>query len=430
MGLLSQPETVEIPDDVWASDQLSPFLARLAAEHGPIFTFVPAGGPHRGQPVVYMVGPEANRFVFLSGREHFSHDLGWTPVVGETLGHGLLNMDPPEHTRHRALMNPAFTASFMAAYLPLMQRVIAERTASWVEQGDIDLMVESREITFDVAAAALVGMRTGPQVDWSHYIQYALSVRGELQAKLLELIAERRAAQAGARSEDVLGMLVSARDDAGNSLIDEQLLAHVNILLVAGHETTTTLGAWVLYLLSRNPEYAARVDEELAAVLGADGPVTRESLHRLPLLSAAIRETGRLQSPVLLLPRGVLSDFEFGGRFVEAGTHVFVAIAAGHRLASVFADPNRFDPDRFLPPREEDRRSPYALATFGGGPRICLGINFAQVEVLALTAHVRRHFELQAVSDQPIAQIGGILPTGLPKGKGPASLLWPQTTTD
>jgi cytochrome P450 len=227
------------------------------------------------------------------------------------------------------------------------------------------------------------------------------------------LIAERRASSGGARNEDVLGMLVSARDESGNSLSDEQLLAHVNILLVAGHETTTTLGAWVLYLLSRTPEYAARVDAELVSVLG-DGPVTSESLHTLPLLSAAIREAGRLQSPVLLLPRGVLSDFEFAGRFVEAGTHVFVAIAAGHRLPSAFKDPDRFDPDRFLPPREEDRRSPYALATFGGGPRICLGINFAQVEVMALTAHVRRHVHLQA-TDRPIPQFGGILPT-LPEG--------------
>jgi cytochrome P450 len=125
-----RPEVVEIPDDVWASDRFSPFLAALAERHGPIFAFVPTGGPHRGETVVYMVGPEANRFVFLSGREHFSHDLGWTPVIGDTLGHGLLNMDPPEHTRHRALMNPAFTASFMAAYLPLMQRIVAERTAT------------------------------------------------------------------------------------------------------------------------------------------------------------------------------------------------------------------------------------------------------------------------------------------------------------
>jgi cytochrome P450 len=429
-----RPDLVDIPDSIWASDGLSSYLAHLAEQHGPVFAFVPEAGPHRGETVVYLVGPEANRFVFLTGREHFSHDLGWTPVIGETLGHGLLNMDPPEHPRHRALMNPAFTATFMAAYLPLMQRIIAERSAAWPEQRQIDLMLEAREITFDVAAAALVGMRTGPQVDWlrerfyvmlrggpraseiswEDFLQLQLRVRDELQAKLLELIAERRAAPASSSRDDVLGMLVNARDEEGNSLSDAQLLAHVNILLVAGHETTTTLGAWVLYLLAQHPRYGDRVDAELAAVVG-DQPLTSADLHRLPLLTAAIREAGRLQSPVLLLPRGVLSDFELGGFQVEAGTNVFVAIAAGHRLGSVFKDPEAFDPDRFLPPREEDRRTPYALATFGGGPRICLGINFAQVEVLALAAHVRRHYLLHPVSDEPIPQFGGILP-GLPDG--------------
>src|SRR5262249_54869220 len=157
------------------------------------------------------------------------------------------NMDPPEHTRHRALMNPAFTATFMAAYLPLMQRIIAERTASWVEHDAIDLMTEAREITFDVAAAALVGLRSGPEVDWlrerfyiltrggrededepwESWMERMLSVRAELQAKLIELIHERRA-RSGMQKDDVLGMLVSARDEQGNSLSDEQLLAHVN----------------------------------------------------------------------------------------------------------------------------------------------------------------------------------------------------------
>jgi cytochrome P450 len=428
-----RPNVVEIPDSIWESDQLSPYLARLAEQHGPVFAFVPNAGPHRGETVVYLVGPEANRFVFLTGREYFSHDLGWTPVVGETLGHGLLNMDPPEHTRHRALMNPAFTASFMEAYLPLMQRIIAERSAGWPGQGEIDLMVEAREITFDVAAAALVGMRTGPEVDWlrerfylllrggprgseldwDEFVRMQLQVRDELQAKLLQLIAERRGAPAGTY-KDVLEMLVSARDEDGNSLSNAQLLAHVNILLVAGHETTTTLGAWVLYLLAQHPEYGERVDTELASVLG-DRPLDSASVRQLPLLAAAIREAGRLQSPVLLLPRGVVSDFEFAGRQVNAGANVFVAIAAGHRLAGVFTNPDSFDPDRFLPPREEDRRSPYSLATFGGGPRICLGINFAQVEVLALAAHVRRRYVLRPVSDEPIAQMAGILPT-LPDG--------------
>src|SRR5438874_4020210 len=130
------------------------------------------------------------------------------------------------------MMNPAFTAAFMASYLPLMQRVIAERTRGWIGRDELDLLAEAREITFDVAAAALVGLRTGPEVDWlrerfytllrggppdddedwQQFMQRQLGVRDQLQAKLLQLIAERRAASGSARDEDVLGMMVSARD--------------------------------------------------------------------------------------------------------------------------------------------------------------------------------------------------------------------------
>ncbi|HLZ27604.1 MAG TPA: cytochrome P450 [Chloroflexota bacterium] len=435
----SSPPRVSIPEEVWNSGSLAPYIARLAVEHGPIFSFVPQAGEFAGQPAVYLVGPEANRFVLLSGRQHFSHDLGWTPVMGDSFGHGLLNMDPPEHTRHRGLMNPAFTASFMAGYLPLMERVIAQRTAGWAERAEVDLALEAREITFDVAAAALVGAQTGPQVDWLRkrfYIllhgpdpgsyrdwddamQQVIQVRQELQGALLELIdARRRTLSSPADQEDVLGLLVRARDAAGQALSDEQLLAHVNILLVAGHETTTTLGAWLLFLLGGQPTYVERIRTELQTVLGdRDAPLTTEALHTLPVLSAAIREAGRLKSPVLLLPRGVLTEFEFGGYRIPTGTPVFLAIAAGHHLPSVFPEPERFDPDRFLPPREEDKRNPYALVTFGGGPRICLGINFAQVEVTALAAHVLRRFKLNPIADRPFVELGGIiqsLPQGIP----------------
>ena len=133
------------------------------------------------------------------------------------------------------------------------------------------------------------------------------------------------------------------------------------------------------------------------------------------MLAAAIREAGRLHPPVMLLPRGVLAPVEFGGYVVAPGTPVFLVVAAGHRLPTVFAEPDRFDPDRFLPPREEDRRQPYALVTFGGGPRICLGINFAQVEVTALAAHVRRRFRLSPIPGRAIPQVGGIVQS-LPEG--------------
>ena len=434
----AQPPRVEIPELIWnQADQFGTFIARLALEHGPILTFVPRIGPLAGRDVVYLVGPEANRLVLLSRRESFSHDQGWTPVIGDTLGHGLLNMDPPEHTRNRALMNPAFTAAFMAGYLPLMQRVIAERTRSWGERGEVDLLAEAREITFDVAAAALVGFRTGPEVDWlrerfyallhgpdlqeedwQQVVQHQLRVQDELRGRLLELIAVRRQAPTDGQATDVLGMLVAARDEQGHSLSDEQLLAHVNILLVAGHETTTTLGAWVLYLLATAPGIGERVDAELAAVLGSrDAPLTPEAFRGLPVLAAAIREAGRLHPPAMLLPRGVLAPVEFSGYVIAPGTPVFLVVAAGHRLPNVFADPERFDADRFLPPREEDKRHPYALVTFGGGPRICLGINFAQVEVTALVAHVRRHYRLSPIPGRVIRQVGGIiqtLPDGIP----------------
>jgi cytochrome P450 len=106
---------------------------------------------------------------------------------------------------------------------------------------------------------------------------------------------------------------------------------------------------------------------------------------------------------VFNVPRGVVSDFEFAGYHIPEGTQVRLALAAGQRLPNVFPNPDHFEPARFLPPREEDKKTPYSLVTFGGGPRICIGINFANIEVRALAAHVLRHFDGEVVnpSDNP-----------------------------
>src|SRR5262245_54822096 len=401
-------------------------LARAAQEHGPIFKWVIRSGEDRGE-YVFMVGPEANRFVLHTGREHFSHDLGWTPLIGDTLGKGLLNMDDPEHARHRKMWNPAFTSASMEAYLPVIQRVIAERTRSWPERGEVDVYQEAREITFDAAAAALAGFRTGAEVDrlrelfymlihgfdpeqdadWESFFQRALRARDELAGMLLALIDKRRKMPEDQQPRDVVGMIVRARDENGAALSDNQLLAHINILLVAGHETTTTLSAWVLYLLATRPEQRRRVEAELAGLLGdSEGPIPVEAVRAMKQLDNFIKEAGRLYSPVINVPRGVISDFEFGGYGVPAGTPVRLALAAGHRLPHIFADPEAFDPDRFAPPREEDKQFPYALVTFGGGPRICIGINFANIETKVLAAHVLRNYRLAPVEGQQLVHAG------------------------
>jgi cytochrome P450 len=98
--------------DIW-SGRFPSVLARTAAEVGPIFRRVLEAGPYAGMDILYMVEPEANRFVLHTQRDAFSHREGWTPIIGEVLGQGLLNMDDPEHARHRRLWNPAFTSAYM-----------------------------------------------------------------------------------------------------------------------------------------------------------------------------------------------------------------------------------------------------------------------------------------------------------------------------
>jgi retinoid hydroxylase len=416
-------------------------IARVADELGPIFRYVNPYGPDAQRGLVFLVGPEANRFVLHTEREAFSHDLGWTPIIGDVMGHGLLNMDGREWERSRKMWNPAFAQAYMQAYLPLMQRVISERTADWVARGEIDIYDESRAITFTVAATALAGMDRPEQVahlrelfalliphqmigDDQAYDEFARKqwqAKEELDAILLRIIAERRVAPAEAVPSDVLGLIVRARDDEGLGLADEEVLAHLYILLVAGHETTTTLGAWTLYSLFTMPELRACIEAELRAALGAewdaDTPLTVEATRSLKLLDNFIKEVGRLHSPVLSVPRGVVREVEFGGYVMPVGTPVRLSLSGCHRLARVFADPERFDPDRFAPPREEDRRTPYSLVTFGGGQRLCIGINFANVEVKALAAHVLRHFTLEpAMAETPLdlGFITTIIPSGMP----------------
>ena len=412
---------VTLPEDYQSNP--GPFLARMYERHGPIFrTQMLWGGD-----LVYLVGPEANRFVLATNRLKFSHREGWGHFFGviETYGDGLLTMDGAQHDQHRRMMNPAFAISYMDRYLPLMNRIIRERAATWLDRGEVDVFEEARKITFDVAAEALAGLRTGPEVDRFREIFFSLITLGQvaadendysarlakLQSELHGLLLPKIRQRREQPTDDVLGMLVRARDEQGNALSDEQLIAHTNILLVAGHETSTSLSAWLLYLLSQHPDYARRVLDEQDALLARDATPTLEDIKRMKVLENALSEAERLYPPVANGPRGVLEDFEFGGYHVPAGTHVFYSIAAAHRIPSIFADPERFDPDRFAPPREE-HRTPYALVGFGGGPRICIGINFAQVEIKALLSHLLRNYQLELAPDQQIVQM--YMPTSMP----------------
>ena len=427
----------DVPTVKWPPTEfhaIPTWLTQLYQEHGPVFRLVsdiPFGlDPHNQQrEFVYMIGPEANQFILHTHRDHFSHHLGWSPVVGPLLGKGLLTMDGAEHAAHRKMMNPAFTVAYMNRYLPIMQRVIRERTANWVQRGKVNLYEETRKITFDVAAEALVGFPTGRQVDRLRELFYALfhgldaehetreqfmlrmvMMQRDLNLILLEEIARRRQQP----TDDILGFLVQAHDEDGQPLSDVQLLGHVNVLLVAGHETTTTLSAWLLYELGRHPDYLARVRAELDQALGGEREFSLDTLRGARFLGWLIDETGRIHPPVRNAPRGVVKEFEFAGYTIPAGAQIRYSIAATHLLPHIWREPLRFDPDRFAPPREEQKRYPLAHLPFGAGPRICIGMHFAQVEVKAMVAHILRTCDLTPVAEPPV-EYGFI--TAIPAGR-------------
>ena len=191
-------------------------LAEMATKHGPIFKrdFDPPlqNGITR---LVYLVGPEANRLVLHTHREHFSNDKGWTPVLGPFFGRGLLNMDGSEWERHRKLMNPAFTAAYMARYLPVMAEVIRRRTADWIERGAVDLYVESREIAFDIAAAALFGLTSSDAVDrLRDGFYYQLHSRFDRKTETLQQLRDRMDRN-DAELRSMLVPLVADRRESG-----------------------------------------------------------------------------------------------------------------------------------------------------------------------------------------------------------------------
>jgi cytochrome P450 len=404
---LSEAPVVSLNPQELITYEARALLAQQVQRDGALLRWTIPSGQRAGHEGVLLIGPEANRFVMHTHREYLSNELGWNPSIGKMIGKGLLNMDPPEHTVHRKMWNPAFTGSHIESYLPSIQRVLAEHTSSWLERGEVDLYDETRSATFQVVASTLAGLTRGAEVDraqrlfftvmgaanpdprgYQERVALALQARAELNRLLLELIAERRETLAHA-AHDVLGMTVHARDEAGHSLSDEQMLGHFSTLLVAGHESTSMLSAFVLYMLATQPEQRRRVEEELDALVDdSSGLLSVEATRQMRVLDNFVKETSRLRSPMFTVPRQVIREVDFAGFTLPEGTTIHLGLAAGHYLETVFENPQAFDPDRFNPPRSEEKRTPYGLVPFSGGPRLCIGINFATIEVKLLAALV------------------------------------------
>lgn len=224
----------------------------------------------------------------------------------------------------------------------------------------------------------------------------ALSV---VDQTLYALIRERRAS--GEDRPDLLSMLMNARDaDTGEAMDDQTLRNEAAVMLFAGHETTATTLTWAFYLLSEHPEVERRLHAELSRELAGRVP-TIDDLPRLPFNRMVIEETLRLYPPAWSIARESLGADELGGYRLPPKGSLNVAIDVVHHDPRFWPDPDRFDPERFLPERSASR-PPYAYLPFGGGPRLCIGNQFALTEAQLILAAVVQRYQLRVVPGHPV----------------------------
>lgn len=213
------------------------------------------------------------------------------------------------------------------------------------------------------------------------------------------IIQERRAS--GESKNDLLSMLMDARDeDTGEQMSDKQLRDEFLTIYVAGHETSSYALSWTLYMLGTHPEAYRKVKEEVRSIPNID-EIGFEGLRQLPYINQAILESMRLYPPAWIAGRKVHATHEIEGIKVRKNGAVLLNIYGLHRDPNIWPEPDLFKPERFEPEAVK-ARDKFCYIPFGAGPRMCIGNNFALMEIAMLIAKLFYHFDLELVPDQVI----------------------------
>jgi cytochrome P450 len=224
----------------------------------------------------------------------------------------------------------------------------------------------------------------------------------KLDALVLRMIAARRARpDGGAAGDDLLSLLLRARDEDGTTMTDAQVRDEAVMLFLAGHETTALVLTYALHLLARHPEEQARLGEEIERVLGGRAPALGD-LEALTFTDAVIQESMRLYPPAWGIAREAIRDVEIGGFAFRKGAEFVMSPFIVHRDPAIFPEPEAFRPSRW----ENDllRRLPrFAYFPFGGGPRVCIGNRFAMMEAKLVLATIIQRFRFEPAAERSAA---------------------------
>jgi cytochrome P450 len=411
------PRRVTLPRLFWLARNPVRGFSYYQRRFGDTFT-MRVGGARK---TIVTSDPGWIQHVLQKNHRNYEKSAIQTDQLAQFIGRGLLTNTGEDWLRQRRLIQPGFHRDRLASVTQLMwdelQAITGELATDIRRRPEIDMYPRMLATTFRIIARTLFSDNLSDErlallseniTRLQQYIVYAIRLpflrpllrasgltgrmieRREASFRVLEeIIAERRA---GTTREDLLQMLLDTRyEDTGEPMDPRRLLEEVAILFVAGHETSANALAWALYTLARHPEVQDRLRTELDAVLGDRTP-DMQNVRELPYLTQVINETMRCYPPAWITDRVALADDHYAGFDIPQGIVVAPFIYGVHHHPAYWSDPERFDPERFAPGRPLPH--PYAFMPFGGGPRLCIGNNFAMLEMqLALIALLRRfHF--------------------------------------
>ena len=350
--------------------------------------------------------PDFIDYVLRVNHRNYSKSPIVTELLASYIGKGLLTLDGDEWRQQRRAIQPGFHRERLAGLL----RTVDEEARAWVADAPADapwdVYATTLPLALHIMSRVLFSGRVTPQE--LHTIarsvelgqdDFAREMRQPLLKPWRRLTRSRAAAdREHARTRDILlrqidehrerpgdfddllSMLLETRYEDGSGMTDGQLIDEVVVLILAGHETTAISLACISWLLSRHPDWQRRIREEWAAVVGTDDAGTAEGLSakhlsQLPVLTAVVREGLRLYPPAYLVSRRAREDDVFDGIPIGAGQLVIAMVYGAHRHTLTFPEPEAFRPERYL-----DGETKVNFA-FGGGPRLCVGVHLAMMEL-------------------------------------------------
>jgi cytochrome P450 len=383
------------------------FLSGEQRRYGDIFS---VRFPFFGR-VVYVARPDLVKTVFTGSPSVFHAGEANATVLEPALGpHSVLTLDDQPHMRQRKLLLPPFHGERVSRYGELIVEMTRREMESWPIGEPFAMRPHTQRITLAVIMRAVFGVHDedrlqrfegliddfsqrvgvitsfpmlrrnlGPGSPWPRFLRS----RKALDEFIYEEIRLRRAEPGHEERDDVLSLLLGARDEDGNAMTDQELRDEMVTVLGAGHETTATGLAWAVERLVRNPSVLAKLRDSLAA--GEED-----------YLNATVKETLRARPVIVDVARKLKAPATIGGYELSAGQFVLPAIAALHYREDLFPQPDEFRPERFLDGKADN----YAWIPFGGGIRRCIGAAFAEYEMRTILREFVERAELRPVDPE------------------------------